>query len=1731
MREALAPVPPNWENSYEEYVMEFAAAMSCEEQMRAVKEIYKNPEAINFLADLVYVCPLKHSVRGVLTRLLSGNGQLKKTVRVGNNAERTTICKLELYPRETIVAALRQSLQILAAGVEQHADHVDYVNDIFASIASSVHNFPVGREALALEIQCFMPLMTVALESYWLHIIATQMELSPTRRNQIYFYIHNLLRFYVNFPAEFRANLSSQLDTDLCKLHEISVCVAKHLDTPWDVRAIAGLTIGHIARFNNQLPQYLENCIMLNGYEDIPIKAAALVVLQKQDYQYFISQALAILRSVLNQLTGSANSNNLLVYMSKHLYTYSKTLSVGELQGRELITYKVILGMLMRFAMEHISSDVESIRHMSANLLQQSLQHAKDAGQTNILSVLYKQFERQRMPLKGACLMLQQLTEVMGVDETLINYPTVQQDLFPNYLGVEDSVNALYKSMMIGAYKEQTFEIWFVQWVVPLALASTSNDSRFVPIDRLTRVAVQQDPRVVVELLQQPDFCFGGKLSAMLMARRCGQQDLIKILMLDYFEQIKEAVMGVDDNVRLLALAFLIETPRSSEPYTEFELESIINYILHNANNPSAHMRQMGHALLQKGIKRLELNLAAQLKEQNPLDEGHMLLVFLNKMLSALALNLFPTANYGRRWMSLRLFGDLIQLVERLQLGWEHRLPPQALPYLENCLRDSYEHNKALAAGLLGKMQRRCELQPELILRMLKSQRPPESLTGAYQLLVLCSAPELVYDLPEQLPQLEMPQLQRRCFAVLNWLKIHMNSGLATATGSLSDAAKQNPIYGLLFASRLLLSKLDLHQLAQEQVWVVYIEQLLICCFQTISCMMPVLGAEAPEGHVPMEPESLDEAAGEEDADDATSLTPQLVLLCAWRSVKEVCLIFGELVQRAPLQQEMDPGSQYLISAQQLADIGEQFLTLLAELKHRGAFEQAYVGFGMLCRRLWLSPTPQLNRLPPEWLDDAMNLISGQTERSVCATRRSAGVPYMLQALICTELKLGTRQTFNRSMDLLLAACEPVYPPTAVASVRRGHALNIMRALFRCSELADLVTEYVGRGVIAALTSLTASEWSERNSGTLLLSSLMVRIFGVERPRDEQGELHVRNRMTGRIFFTRYPLLFDYFYACLKLAAEKPQPTGGQAIQLEALLQLLQRIYPSALEGAESSLNLNKFVPFLVKISAAHDMLTRQRASHVVASFISHGAALKLLRRIMLELEILQLEFSKNPHFEIDLNGLHGNLLMLQQLYRNERWGQPKIIRTMLRGLCQSAIMMLGRDIFIHSMILTVMVDILQNCTALEPPQMAALRLVYNYETPNSVYERCDRYAISPKYFQLFALHVQRMTQTVGNMWSHIMTAMVRPAKLPTPIIKLKLELFLYCMCQQANFSSHTRGLIDSYDIKSFQFDPDVVAYYKALPSKLRTALAKEMRESTPLQRHLLKMLEQCKAQKIRVPGLKGRLYCLLSLVDNVQWDLAQLLELQHQAELEPGLCMCITRVMNKHLAESQLYLPVIHYALQLSDPHQPCFLRYRATQLLDRIFLHIRILLEQADAVILGNLMRLVLMLLVDESELVRNYTAEMISSCLTVYMNLTAEPMPVQFNAPNMMASVAERYFVEQMLSALQQHADDGTFLLTLFEIIVEPFVTTDQLDGRSVLEDNPTDFEEDPEVFDKQNVNLYCEGLRVTAQVAKCFKDAFPQNAELTVTLDAMAALCSYTGFGEQPIAPRVDNPTDM
>ncbi len=188
-----------------------------------------------------------------------------------------------------------------------------------------------------------------------------------------------------------------------------------------------------------------------------------------------------------------------------------------------------------------------------------------------------------------------------------------------------------------------------------------------------------------------------------------------------------------------------------------------------------------------------------------------------------------------------------------------------------------------------------------------------------------------------------------------------------TAQKNIGQAALLCPIYGILFCTRSVMSRF---QNSKK-----FIQKLYEKCLEISALIEPILSSESPEGYL-IEFENF-------------KVTAQILLLFSWRTSKEISLIFGQI---CPFLEES-----------QVLDLCNYFTHQLSVIKHRGAFEQAFVGFCSLCSFLWKQD--QFAHIPVRILEETLTELSGN-EKKFCATRRSAGIPFLIQAVVTTETEM-----------------------------------------------------------------------------------------------------------------------------------------------------------------------------------------------------------------------------------------------------------------------------------------------------------------------------------------------------------------------------------------------------------------------------------------------------------------------------------------------------------------------------------------------------------------------------------------------------------------------------------------------------------------------------------------------------------------------------------------------------
>uniref|UniRef100_A0A8B9QKH3 tRNA (32-2'-O)-methyltransferase regulator THADA n=1 Tax=Apteryx owenii TaxID=8824 RepID=A0A8B9QKH3_APTOW len=584
---------------------------------------------------------------------------------------------------------------------------------------------------------------------------------------------------------------------------------------------------------------------------------------------------------------------------------------------------------------------------------------------------------------------------------------------------------------------------------------------------------------------------------------------------------------------------------------------------------------------------------------------------------------------------------------------------------LIQCFASTFEEVKVLAFELLIKLRdvafnlqdsENLELLFQAAMDLSTSTKPYDCVTASYLLNFLVHHEELqricLGKWVEHNFQIDEDQststVEKNTLAVIKLLLANVEEEIFQAKKSLLQAAASFPMYGRVHCITGALQQLPLNNLTLITEWKQMVARLILMSYKLSGVVSPVVQSSSPEGLIPMESDSetadrlqmiLHEIQPKDTNDyfiqakilkeyckvepeklvdhkptenicteirgkerQTCDVTAQMVLVCCWRSMKEISLLLGTLCKLLPSQAASE-SSDGLITVEQVNNIGDYFKHHLLQSRHRGAFELAYAGFVQLTETLSRCNSESLRRMPEQWLCHVLGEIkSCDPSSKLCTTRRSAGIPFYIQALLASEPKKGKADLLKMTMKELISLAAPLNESSSI--IPQVHALNILRALFRDTRLGENIMPYVADGVQAAILGFMSPVWAVRNSSTLLFSALITRIFGVKRGKDENSK---KNRMTGREFFSRFPSLYPFLLKELEIVANALDSETEELKlhpSLFLLLLILGKLYPSPMDGTYSALSMAPFVPFIIRCGHSPVYRSRDMSGRALVPFV-----------------------------------------------------------------------------------------------------------------------------------------------------------------------------------------------------------------------------------------------------------------------------------------------------------------------------------------------------------------------------------------------------------------------------------------------------------------------------------------------------------------------------------------------
>ena len=384
--------------------------------------------------------------------------------------------------------------------------------------------------------------------------------------------------------------------------------------------------------------------------------------------------------------------------------------------------------------------------------------------------------------------------------------------------------------------------------------------------------------------------------------------------------------------------------------------------------------------------------------------------------------------------------------------------------------------------------------------------------------------------------------------------------------------------------------------------------------------------------------------------DDGTSES-QILLSYCWRSLKESCCLLTSLALRfskppslssiSPIGDSSDATG--LLPENYLSRAAQWFIDLLLTTRHWGAITSIGECLTSICRELLSSTSASLNRLPYEWLNEVIDRI--ETSDEFMGTRRSAGLPFCILSLVVSESEsVDTSSLLDLAMNRLFMLAEnlsdkPEHDELHLIALNspRIHVRNILRALFKDARMGSLVLPYISRGLNLAFLGLVSTNWPICNSSIMLYASLINRIFGVKKVKDDQALI---NAITPRELFSRFPHLKNQLYSLLDEAIQNSQHFDHPLIY--HILILLARLRPSLESSSEHISDMSMFIPLVRQCGHSTSCKIREMAARALPPLILATNMLPFVDGIFIERTSLKQR----------QNHLHGILLQARSLLR-----------------------------------------------------------------------------------------------------------------------------------------------------------------------------------------------------------------------------------------------------------------------------------------------------------------------------------------------------------------------------------------------------------------------------------------------------------------------------------------------
>lgn len=606
-----------------------------------------------------------------------------------------------------------------------------------------------------------------------------------------------------------------------------------------DTKTNSGILLCYISKLFGKYEYFLLKAQNPDIPEKIALCAGVVNTVQESDFCSYTKEMSKIINNIVNIGIESCSIPNILLASARNLYNFSKSLlSFKSLKENETVV-KSMLSQMNSYALAFFEHHMDSVRHLCKDIFKNVVVLAKILDFNKLLQDILKSC-KEEFALSISSVVLLQMSQALGTTYILENMEGIFEKYFDKNLGSDLHVNNFFEGLMLTHHKEVDISNWQDLWIAYLLnSANSSTNQRLAEIENLVSKAVKCEPQVLNFICEYKlsKISISTKLAALSSAKKSSN---IQPFSADF----REAILSSSDDTKILALKLLIESRKTTEMFTEFELEHIKLFVIYNANCQSPATRQKSLALLEKSLTRLSLNIEKLQKTKVfDLESNQFYLNFLQDFTEILTGNLDDGSNFSRRSISLNLLEKCVEIFKNFHLPLEKLLAEKLENALFSRLEDSYESNKQLAVKILLKLKTFSKIKNKINLenvhKLIVSVKPTDSLTAAYQCEYICESSESSY------------------LEILNWVKNILMDGLVIAKKSILLASRDNPLYGALVVIKHLLDKLDLNKITDNSSKA-FINEMIGLSKELTRVVGPIVNNSSPEGHLPNDFSPLD---------------------------------------------------------------------------------------------------------------------------------------------------------------------------------------------------------------------------------------------------------------------------------------------------------------------------------------------------------------------------------------------------------------------------------------------------------------------------------------------------------------------------------------------------------------------------------------------------------------------------------------------------------------------------------------------------------------------------------------------------------------------------------------------------------------------------------------------------------------------------------------------------------